>query len=582
MLYSYLTESGADVDYYIPERSEGYGLNKNAVMSIAGKGADIIITVDNGISAIPEAELIYECGMKLIVTDHHQPGEILPHAEAIINPHKHDISPNFRYLCGAGVVLKLIAALEEGDYTVALEQFGDLAAIATVADIVSLMSENRFITSYGMHLIENTDRPALVAMKDVCGLSEKHIDSTSIGFGIAPRINAAGRFGSPRTAAELFLCEDFEKCTELADNLNQLNTQRKETEAVISREIYDMIDKNPMLIHERVIFLCGKNWHHGVIGIVASKIEEKFGKPCFIASESNGEIRGSARAFGDFSVFDALVYCADTLEKYGGHKGAGGFTIKSGMADDFNRHLQEYALVYHKHMPVLTINADTSLLPSHLTVDNVKGLQILEPYGEGNEKPLFLIENAMITGITPLSDGSHSKLRLRFGNSEIYALVFRTSPSDLTVKLNDVCDFIVTLDINTFRDTESVSIIVKDYKLHSLEQDRILAAEESFEMLLRHEIMPVNYYRQMLPVRDDVVKIYLGIPENGININKLFLLVHSRKMNYCKFLVAVEALRQLGLISYTSESNSISRIRTTGKADLQSAPILMEINAKMK
>ena len=203
MLYSYLQEAGADVFYYIPERSEGYGLNENAVRYISGQGAELIITVDNGISALNEAELIYELGMKLVVTDHHQPGETLPRAEAIVDPHRTDCFSPFKKLCGAGVVLKLIAALDGGDYTMALEQFGDLAAVATVADIVTLTGENRFIVSYGMQLLENSDRPSVIALKKVCSLENKKLNSYSIGFGIAPRINAAGRFGSPITAAQL-------------------------------------------------------------------------------------------------------------------------------------------------------------------------------------------------------------------------------------------------------------------------------------------------------------------------------------------------------------------------------------------
>ena len=224
ILYSYLFESGADVIYYIPERSEGYGLNKKAIDQICDDGIKLIITVDNGISAISEAEYIYSLGMKLIVTDHHQQGDKLPKAEAVVDPHRHDCPSPFKYACGAVIALKLVAALNGGDYTSALEQFGDLAAIATVADIVSLTGENRFITAYGLNLINNTDRPALMALKKISGLDDKKVDSKSIGFGLAPRINASGRFGSPKTAMELFLCEDYEKSLTIAQQLAFLNS----------------------------------------------------------------------------------------------------------------------------------------------------------------------------------------------------------------------------------------------------------------------------------------------------------------------------------------------------------------------
>ena len=223
ILYSYLLETGADVTYYIPERSEGYGLNMKAVDKISDDGVSLIITVDNGIAAIAEAEYIYALGMKLVITDHHQQGEQLPREEAVVDPHRHDCFSPFKYMCGAGIALKLVAALDGGDYTMALEQFGDLAAIATVADIVSLTGENRFLVAYGMELIQNSDRPSLIALKEVCGLADKPIDTRSIGFGIGPRINAAGRFGSPKAAAELFLCEDYDEALAAAQELDRLN-----------------------------------------------------------------------------------------------------------------------------------------------------------------------------------------------------------------------------------------------------------------------------------------------------------------------------------------------------------------------
>ena len=317
ILYSYLLEAGADVTYYIPDRSEGYGLNMSAVDKIAEDGVKLIVTVDNGISAIDEAEHIYELGMKLVVTDHHQQGDQLPRAEAVVDPHRRDCFSTFKFMCGAGIALKLIAALDGGDYTMALEQFGDLAAIATVADIVSLTGENRFLVTYGTELINNTDRPALIALKEVAGLSDKTVDSQSIGFGLAPRINASGRFGSPRTAAELFLCDDYESALPIAQELDRLNNERKNAEKDIIDNIYSMIYADPSIVRKRTIFMCGKNWHHGVIGIVAARIMEQFGKPVFIASECDGEIRGSARSFGEFSIFESLNYASDSLVKFG-------------------------------------------------------------------------------------------------------------------------------------------------------------------------------------------------------------------------------------------------------------------------
>jgi len=582
MLYSYLIETGADVIYYIPERSEGYGLNQNAVKHLADEGVDLIITVDNGISAIEESELIYELGMRLVVTDHHQPGEILPKAEAVVDPHRSDCFSPFKFLCGAGVALKLIAALDGGDYTMALEQFGDLAAIATIADIVNLNSENRFIVSYGLGLIENTDRPALEILKGVCSLNDRKIDSTAVGFGIAPRINASGRFGSPKTAVQLFLSEDESEIENLAAELNNLNNQRKEEENKILSEIYTAIENNPQLIRSRVIFLCGNDWHHGVIGIIASRITEKFGKPCFIASDSDGEIRGSARSFEGFSVFGALTACSEVLEKFGGHPGAGGFTIKNGMADRFNELLQKYAVENHKQMPMLTVTADAPVSPAELNVKDVESLRQLEPFGCGNEKPLFYIENARVLDIIPLSNGAHSKVKLKFGYIDIQVLIFRTPPNELKMAVDDVCDFIVTLDINTFKGNKSVSIVVKDYRNRLTEHSKIIAANSAFEAFMNCEELPSNYYKSMYPTRDEVAVIYVKIPSEGINTDVLFYALKSPQINYCKFLISIEALRQLGLISFKASDNSVCRVKVDKKVDLQSAPVLTRLKEKIK
>ena len=581
ILYSYLMETGADVTYYIPERSEGYGLNNDAVKRIADDGVKLIITVDNGISAISEAEYIYELGMELVITDHHQQGETLPRAEAVVDPHRHDCFSPFKYMCGAGIALKLIAALDGGDYTMALEQFGDLAAIATVADIVSLTGENRFLVSYGLGLINDSDRPALIALKEVSGYGEKAVDSQAVGFGLAPRINASGRFGSPKTAAELFLCDDYDEALAAARQLDQLNDQRKSAENSIVEQIYSMIDDDPSLVRGRVIFLCGKNWHHGVIGIVASRIMEQFGKPCFIASESDGEIRGSARSFGEFSVFEALTAGADALEKFGGHPGAGGFTIKSGMADDFRAMLKKYAAENHKTMPLPTVSADSALNAQELTLDNVEGLAVLEPFGAENEKPLFYIGNAQITDILPLSNGTHTKLRIRFGAGTFDALMFRTSPSAVIAGKGESCDLIVTLGTNEFRGSTSISMIVRDIRPANFEQSRYFAASSAFEAFMRGEELPKNYYPSMLPSRDEVVKIYKGIPEEGICTDTLYLRLRDPKINFCKFSAAVEALRQLGLVRISSADSNITRVKVTQKADLDSAPVLVSLKQRI-
>lgn len=579
IMYSYLTEVGADVIYYIPERSEGYGLNVNAIDKIHGEGAQLILTVDNGIAAVSEAEYIYSLGMKLVVTDHHQQGETLPKAEAVVDPHRHDCQSPFKFMCGAGIALKLVAALDGGSYTIALEQFADLAALATVADIVSLTGENRFLVSYGIRLIENTDRPALMALREVCKI-KKAVDTDAIGFRIAPRINAAGRFGSPSQAVKLFMCEDYEEALSMAQELDRLNTERRNEETVIMKDIYRMTDENPDIVRERVIFICGSNWHHGVIGIVAARIEEHFGKPCFIASETeDGEIRGSARAFGEFSVFGALTYAEETLEKFGGHQSAGGFTIKSGMKEDFKNLLEKYALENHRKMPVFTVRADAVLTSGMINIKNVTDLNLLEPYGVDNEKPCFIIKNAFINEVIPLSDGKHSKLRIEIEKRRFEALAFFVSPDSLMVRAGDFCDMIVKLGINEFNGNTSINLLIQDIRPHVFNQSKYFSAREIFESFTRGEELPPNYYPAMLPSHSEAVMIYKAIAGAGTPSDKLYM-KFCPSLNYCKFLVAVEALRQLGIVTVSSSDSVIRKTVTDKKSDFYSAPVISALIKK--
>jgi len=578
ILFSYLYECGADVFYYIPERSEGYGLNTAAIDEIAAKETDLIITVDNGISAVAEAEYIYSKGMKLVITDHHQQSEVLPRAEAVVDPHRHDCTSPFKHMCGAGIALKLTAALDGGDYTMALEQFGDLAAIATVADIVSLSGENRFLVSYGLELINNSDRPGLIALIRQAGLGEKKIDSRSVAFGIAPRINASGRFGSPKMAAALMLCEDPDEAFELAAKLDELNNQRKAAENSITDDIYRTLDENPSLLRNRVIFISGKNWHHGVIGIAAARIMERLGKPVFIASEADGEIRGSARSFGEFSIFGALTYAAEALEKFGGHPAAGGFTIKTGMEEKFRELLEEYGYKYHKIMPVPTLTADTALTSDLLTMENVSGLSALEPFGSDNEKPLFYVEG-IAQSIGGLSGGKHSVIRCEIGGKSFEILSFGTPPHEIPVRSGDLFTAAVSLGINEYKGRKSISMIAEGILPPSLDQKKYFAAFRSFEAFMRHEELPANYYPVMLPNRSTALKIYSAVPESGINSDELYIKLMDEKLNYCRFCTAVEALKELGIIAVSSKDNRIFRLPVNKKNDLASAPVLVRLSS---
>ena len=433
VLYSYLECMGGNVEYYINQRSEGYGICKDAIKRLSENGVEVIVTVDNGISAVEEAKLASELGIELIITDHHQPGEELPEAVAVVDPHRADDMSPFKDLCGCGVALKLIAAMDGGDYSSAMEQFSDLAAIATVADIVPLKGENREIVRQGLRYLENTENMGLQALMAVAGVKIP-ITSMNAAFSIAPRINASGRFGSASEAVDLLLCEDPEESEAMANRLNQLNTERRKTEADIMNEIQASIISKPETLYKRVLFLYGEGWHHGVIGIVAAKLVERFGKPVFILSDDGDYARGSARSVDGFSVHKALTACADILTKFGGHSGAGGFSLMKSDINNFDNALQKYAAENFSSMPVLTLHADKLITPQELSVESISSLSLLEPCGEGNPQPLFAMLSARLLDIAPLSGGTHTKLKLTYGNNGFYGLMFGMKTAEFPYK----------------------------------------------------------------------------------------------------------------------------------------------------
>lgn len=576
MLFSYLDAMGAVVTAHIPEREEGYGMSEEAVRRIAEDGTELIITVDNGISAINEAKLIKELGMKLVITDHHQAGTELPEADAVVDPHRSDDYSPFKQLCGAGVVLKLLAALDGGDYSAASEQFGDLAAIATIADIVELSGENRIIVADGIEYLKNTENAGLSALMEVAGVKPESVNSTAVAYMIAPRINAAGRFGTPTDAFNMLLTEDPDEALELANKLSGLNLQRKETEKVIMADIETMIAENPSLLQKRVLVFSKKGWHHGVIGIVSAKITEKYGKPSIILSGDETEVRGSARSFGDFSVFRALTYCADLLVRFGGHNGAGGMTVTYENLDAFDRKMQEYAASLDI-MPKYTVRADMIINPARISVEEVKGLEILEPFGEGNPSPQFALTGCKVGAVIPLSNGIHSKIKLNVGDSAVYVLCFGVSPDKLPFKTGETADFIVSLGISSYNGKDSVSIKAIDYRKSGINQAKYFAAADTYEKIKLGENTDPRLKPRILPERAHLETVYRAVPPSFTAADNVFAAIASDELNYCRFRLCVDIFEELGLIDADFANGLIKRTAKPQKRDINSSRILQEL-----
>ena len=583
MLTDWLLCAGAEAEWYIPTRREGYGMRAEQIRELHENGVSLIITVDNGISAVEEAELIKELGMELIITDHHRAGDTLPDACAIVDPFRPDCTSPFKTICGAVVVLKLIAALDGGDWEPVLEQFGDLAALATIADVMPLEGENRFIVQRGLQLLANTERMGLLALMAVSGMEEgKPVTAQNAAFQLIPRINAAGRFASASIAAKLLLTDDPDEAQLLAGQIHALNDDRRATEQTITDEIYDEIRRNPKLLHERVLVFAGESWHHGVIGIVAARLTERFGKPCFLMSAEQDGYRGSARSFGEFSVFECLKSCEPLLLRYGGHMGAGGFTVSAENKDAFIRALQAYAKEHHPVMPVMTVRAERAIEPQMLTPENVAGLSVLEPFGAGNPKPLFVLCGVTVTELVPLSGGVHTKLRLRCGNLAQEALMFRIRPEETGIAAGMTLDLMISADVREYMGRPSLTLRVEDFRRSEQAQEQAIAAQAAYEAYCRGEALPSPaYYQRMCPHRKDLVAVYQLVQRAPMTVSQICETLQSSGMNRCRARMIADIFSELGLLRYDAVNDTLSRVEHPQKRELTDSEAYRKILARV-
>lgn len=577
ILYSYLAETGADVTWRIPERSEGYGLNMQAVQEMYEDGVQLIVTVDNGISAIEEARKMKELGMELVITDHHQPGDELPEALAVVDAHREDNYSMYRHYCGAGIALLLVAAMNDGDTQMALEQFGDLAAVATIADVVALTGENRFLVQRGLEYLKNTERAGLRALKEVSGLADKPLNSTNTAFTLAPRINAAGRLASPKLAVELLLEENPERAMELAQELNTINAHRKDCEAEILKEALQQMEEHPERYFDRVLIFAGENWHSGVIGIVASRLQELYGKPCFIISVKDGYGHGSARSFGGFHIFKALTYCKELLEKFGGHPSAGGFTLKEENISAFRQKIQEYAAVNHVQMPFMEVKAACALKPEFMLPEAVQSLEALAPFGAENPEPIFLAENVLVQDIRAVSNGAHTRITVQMQGQSYSAMYFRKTPEQTGISAGNFYHMLVKLNVSTFNGKTSVTMFIQEVRPAGGVQAKLLGAVQTYEAYRRKEQLSSDYYRAMLPDRKDLIQVYQALTEKPVKAEFLFADLMKKEINFCKVLIALDVFEEMGLISRNRQTGEAAKLRVSQKVNLEDSAILAEL-----
>lgn len=576
LLYSYLEMQGADVVYYVPNRhTEGYGLSYEAIDKLSMMGVKLIITVDNGISAVEEAKYINELEMDLVITDHHLPSDSLPQAAAVVDPHRADCNLDFKDYAGVGVAYKLICALE-GEENGITDSFVDLVTIGTIADVMPLVKENREFVRRGVEMLADSDRTGIQALMEAAGLSERKINSTSIAFGICPRINAAGRMGSADRAIRLLLSDDYDEAVMLAQEINDENTARQHTEQEILTQADEQIRSNPGWKYQNVLVVAGEGWHDGVVGIVASRLVEKYGKPTLVITVDGEDAKGSGRSIEGFNLYDAICCCGDCLTHFGGHMLAAGIGLKASNIPVFRQKINKYADSIEMPYPIQ--NIDFKLNPACVNTEMLETVSQLEPFGAGNPQPIFGLYNMTVADIQPIGNGKHLRVILERNGISIQTLKFRTLQADFPFARGDIVDAAVCLEPNEYLGQLRVSVLLKNIKLHDMVEDDLFSSMRDFSMLMRGRKDGFDA-ELLIPQRETTAKVYRYIRSAGRWNYDIETLCHRLDFwaeDYGQVAVSVEAMLEMGILR-RDENEGLSVPKTSEKVNLQDAPILRRL-----
>lgn len=583
MLYSYLETRGADVIFYIPQREgEGYGMNMGAVEYLKEQGVSLIVTVDNGISSVQEVARANELGIDVVVTDHHRPQEILPDAVAVVDAYRPDDTSPYKHFSGVGIAFKLLMALEDGagDVEDLLEAYSDLAAIGTIGDIVPLTGENRTLIRAGLERLSQSDRPGVQALLENAGIAGKALTSTNVAFTLVPRINATGRMGAPERAVRLLISGYEEEAEVLSEEICADNEERRRVEAEIAEAAFADIEAKGYM-KDRVVVVDGENWHHGVIGIVASRVTERCGKPCMIISRGETEAKGSGRSIEGFSLFEAICACGDLLIKFGGHPMAAGITLKPENIEAFRKRINQYAAEHFPQMPTQTVTLDCKLNPAALSVSMAQSLTQLEPFGNGNPQPVFGLFNMELSNVTPVGGGGHLRLTLEKNGAVITAMRFNTKPEELPYHIGDKIDLAVQLEAREFRGQPSLTVIVRDIKYAAFNTEKNIASLASFEKWQRGEVLSAEDKNRLYPDRACLAAIYRALRTvNGKETDQIrFVSQFGKDMTLGLFKTALLVFEERGLVhsEIADDTFTAALIETSGKTDITRSPVLLAL-----
>lgn len=580
LLTDFLRRHGADVVSYIPGRlEEGYGLNPIAIHQLHAEGVKLIVTVDCGITAVSEAELCKQLGIDLVITDHHECKQTLPAAVAVVDPHRCDGGYPHKNLSGVGVAFKLASALCGSQETV-LEEYADMVCLGTVADVMPLQGENRVFVARGLESLAHTRRPGIAALMAECGCAPETVSASSIGFMLAPRINAAGRMGQIDLAVELFLTDDPDKAAEDARGLCELNRQRQAVESEIYRQAVSML---PMGKPPEAIVLADESWHQGVVGIVASRIAEEYACPTFLICLDGEHGKASSRSHGGFNLFASLSALSPLLESYGGHELAAGFTISRANIPEFRRQICALAAQYYTDdVPRTVLDVDCAVSPELLTLHNVDSLQMLEPCGNGCPKPVLMMKNLTIDRISMVGGGRHMRLRLCSGHTYLNAIYFSANPQTVSIQPGDLVDVAFTPQVNEFRGTRTVQMNVIDIRPSC--NAECLPDAAPYRDMQRGNLTP-GEAAALLPDRKMLALVwrYLDaanpVQESPMCLCRKIVRWSGKPLNLGQMLTCLDIFRDVGLLTVQRQHKYVS-IRLTpgeGKADLSRSQTMQRL-----
>lgn len=578
LLYSYLESRGANVIRYIPDRiSEGYGLNNGAIKKLYDMGVKLIVTVDNGVSAIEETEYAYSLGMQVVVTDHHKVGDTLPVCEAVVDPHRPDCESSFKELAGVGVAFQLVCALEGFGSDELLEEYGEFVALGTIGDVVSLTGENRILVRRGIQNIAEHPGIGVAALIEAAGLKNKPFNSSSAAYTLCPRINAAGRMGSADKALELLLCDDPDEAQFIASQINGMNTERQGTETEIYKKALDIIASNPEIGNGKIIVVDGDGWHQGVVGIVAAKLTEHFGRPSVVISRSGEDAKGSCRSIDGFSIFDAIEAVSDCLTHYGGHTLAAGVGMKSERIDEFRKRINDYAA--DKEVPFAIQKIDCRIQPAGINLGMLPSLSMLEPYGAGNPQPCFGLFGVTIEEASGISDGKHTRILVSKNGVKTGTVYFGMPDKRFPFEKGDVVDLAVNLEKSIYNGDERVSAYVRGVRPSGTDEQKVLSAISLFDKFSRGEPLERWQAAMLLPDRETQVEVFRSIKAKPLKDNYCEMLcvrLHDDGGRLASFMTAVAVMTEMGVLA-VDENNRVYAPENPVKVNLEDSVLMKKL-----